>query len=258
MAMTAGLRGAINSAIGDAILTFGWVFCTSALDAATAVVAAALGLEFAGGGGVDWGRILILTAFFAILLLVFDVIAAVLGGASFNPAGNVASYAAGVPGDTLFSMALRFPAQAAGGVGGAIAILEAMPSQYKHTLGGPSIRVDLHTAAMAEGILTFLINLAALVITHRIRAGILVKTWLQAMAIVTLVVSGSEYTGPAMNPSAAFGWAYIKKWHNTWDQFYVYWICPFIGAILAGWLFKFLFSEASKKPKRVPKNKKSD
>ncbi|CAJ1953411.1 unnamed protein product, partial [Sphenostylis stenocarpa] len=35
----------------------------------------------------------------------------------------------------------------------------------------------------------------------------------------------------------AFGWAYFEKRHNTWDQFYVYWICPFVGAILAAWLF---------------------
>jgi len=111
MAATVVLREAINSPIGDATLTFGWVFCTSALGAATTVVSAALGLESAAGGSVDWGRILLLTAFFAILILVFEVIAAVLGGASFNPAGNVASYAAGIPGDTLFSMALRFPAQ---------------------------------------------------------------------------------------------------------------------------------------------------
>jgi len=36
----------------------------------------------------------------------------------------------------------------------------------------------------------------------------------------------------------AFGWAYVNNWHNTWEQFYVYWICPFIGAILAAWVFR--------------------
>ena len=96
----------------------------------------------------------------------------------------------------------RYFVQAAGGVGGAIAILQVMPAQFQYTLGGPSIRVDLHTAAMAEGILTLLINLAALVIAHRIQAGKLVQTWLLAMAIVTLIVSGSDYTGAAMNPAA--------------------------------------------------------
>ncbi|PNY14998.1 aquaporin sip1-2-like protein [Trifolium pratense] len=34
-----------------------------------------------------------------------------MGGASFNPTGNASFYAAGLGSDTLFSMALRFPAQ---------------------------------------------------------------------------------------------------------------------------------------------------
>jgi len=39
----------------------------------------------------------------------------------------------------------------------------------------------------------------------------------------------------------AFGWAYLNNWHNTWDQLYVYWICPFAGAILAAWIFRAIF-----------------
>ncbi|MBO8631193.1 aquaporin, partial [Staphylococcus aureus] len=46
------------------------------------------------------------------------------------------------------------------------------------------------------------------------------------------------YTGPAMNPANAFGWAYVNNRHNTWEQLYVYWVCPFIGAILAAWTFR--------------------
>lgn len=91
--------------------------------------------------------------------------------------------------------------QAAGAVAGAIAISEVMPSQYKHMLGGPSIKVDLHTAAMAEGVLTFLITFAVLIIILKIPVGMLVKTWLLSIATVTLVVVGSSYTGPAMNPA---------------------------------------------------------
>ncbi|KAK9265674.1 hypothetical protein L1049_001684 [Liquidambar formosana] len=47
----------------------------------------------------------------------------------------------------------------------------------------------------------------------------------------------------------AFGWAYVNNWHNTWEQFYVYWICPFIGAILAAWVFRVLFPPATKQKK---------
>ncbi|KAF7841975.1 aquaporin SIP1-2-like [Senna tora] len=47
-----------------------------------------------------------------------------------------------------------------GAAGGALAIMEVMPSKYKHMLGGPSLKVDLHTGTIAEGVLTFLISFA--------------------------------------------------------------------------------------------------
>jgi aquaporin SIP len=47
----------------------------------------------------------------------------------------------------------------------------------------------------------------------------------------------------------AFGWAYVNNRHNTWEQFYVYWISPFIGAVLAAWIFKALFLAPPPKPK---------
>ncbi|KAK9699595.1 hypothetical protein RND81_08G184300 [Saponaria officinalis] len=248
----ANVGGAIKSAIGDLIISFAWIFCSSAFGIAAAMVAEAVGV----GGGSNWVHA-ILTGIIMVHIVIFDFIAVVLGGASFNPTGNAMFYVAGVGGDDLLSMALRFPAQAAGAVGGALAISEVMPSQYKHMLGGPSIKVDLHTAAMAEGVLTFLISLAVLIILLKVPGGSLVKTWLLAMATVTLVVLGAGYTGPSMNPANAFGWAYLKGMHNTWDQFYVYWICPFIGAIVAAMVFRLLFPEP-KKPKKAPKNRKAD
>ncbi|WVZ48741.1 hypothetical protein U9M48_000159 [Paspalum notatum var. saurae] len=47
----------------------------------------------------------------------------------------------------------------------------------------------------------------------------------------------------------AFGWAYVKNRHNTWEQFYVYWMCPFIGAILAAWMFRAFFLAPAAKAK---------
>ncbi|KAJ8425016.1 hypothetical protein Cgig2_030543 [Carnegiea gigantea] len=246
----AGAVGAVKAAIGDAILTFMWVFCASTIGALTYFISTWIGVQ----GPLT---LVVTTSIVATLVFIFTFIGEILGGASFNPTGTVAFYAAGLSRDSLLSMALRFPAQAAGAVGGAIAISEVMPSQYKHMLGGPSVKVDLHTAAMAEGVLTFLISLAVLVIIVRIPGGILVKTWLLAMATVTLVIAGSTYTGPSMNPANAFGWAYVNQRHNTWEQFYVYWICPFIGAIVAAWVFKLLFAPPEKQ-KKAPKTRKAE
>lgn len=79
--------------------------------------------------------------------------------------------------------------------------MEVMPLQYKHMLGGPSLKVDLQTGAIAEGVLTFIITFAVLVIIIRGPRSPLVKNWLIAMSTVALVVTGSSYTGPSMNPA---------------------------------------------------------
>ncbi|KAL6508637.1 Aquaporin SIP1-1 [Orobanche gracilis] len=76
-----------------------------------------------------------------------------------------------------------------------------MPMQYKHMLEGPSLKVDLHTGAIAEGLLTFVITLAVLVIVIRGPSNPLIKNLLLAMSTVALIVAGSSYTGPSMNPA---------------------------------------------------------
>lgn len=239
--------GAIKMAIGDFFITFMWAFCASTLGVATSAIAGAIGVEGSP-------TLVIMTALIATQVFVFDFIGALLGGATFNPTATAAFYAAGVSRDSLFSMALRFPAQAAGAAGGVMAIMEAMPKEYKHMLEGPSLKVDLHTGAAAEVVLTFLITLTALIIIVKVPGGSMVKTCLLSVATVALIVPGSDYTGPSMNPANAFGWAYVNKCHDTWEQLYVYWICPFAGALAAAIVFRVLFQ---KRKKKQPKNKKS-
>ncbi|KAI9093705.1 hypothetical protein K1719_027154 [Acacia pycnantha] len=234
------MLGPIKAAIGDAVLTFMWVFCASTLGLATSFITALLGIQHLSFNGLNYASILVTTILVFALVFIFTIIGNALGGATFNPTGTAAFYAVGLGSDTLFSMALRFPAQALGAAGGALAIMEVIPPKFRHLIGGPSLKVDLHTGAIAEGVLTFVITLAVLFIILRGPRSELLKTWLLAMSTVALVMAGSAYTGPSMNPANAFGWAYVNNWHNTWDQFYVYWICPFIGAIVAAWVFRIL------------------
>lgn len=82
-----------------------------------------------------------------------------------------------------------------------MAIVEVMPMQYKHMLGGPSLKVDLNTGALVEGVLTFIITFAVLFIVLKGPRSPLLKTWLISIATVVMVVTGSNYTGPSMNPA---------------------------------------------------------
>lgn len=96
--------GVIQSAAGDAVLTAMWVFCASTLGAVTSVIATAIGVQ-------GMAALFITTVLVFLLVTVFGVVGDALGGASFNPTGTAAFYAAGIGGDSLYSMALRFPAQ---------------------------------------------------------------------------------------------------------------------------------------------------
>lgn len=99
--------GAVKAAVGDALITFVWMFCISGLGFATFLITAALEIQ-----GASFS-LLVTAALIFVIVFAFNVIADAMGGASFNPAGNAAFYAAGFGEDTLISMALRFPAQVA-------------------------------------------------------------------------------------------------------------------------------------------------
>lgn len=96
----------IKAAIGDAVLTSMWIFCASSLGVLTSVLYSAAGVY-----GIPLHPLLITTTLVFILVFVFNIIGALLGGASFNPTATAAFYAAGVGPTSLFAMAIRFPAQ---------------------------------------------------------------------------------------------------------------------------------------------------
>jgi aquaporin SIP len=96
-------------------------------------------------------------------------------------------------------------------VGGALAISELMPAQYKHILGGPSLKVDPHTGAIAEGVLTFVITMAVLWIIVKGPRNPILKTWMLSLSTVSLVLSGAAYTGPSMNPANVSPFSFLSQ-----------------------------------------------
>lgn len=83
---------------------------------------------------------------------------------------------------------------------GAKAIKELIPPKYSHMIGGPALKVDLHTGAIAEGVLTFSITFAVLFILLRGPRSEFMKTLLMSVSTVAMILIGSAYTGPSMNP----------------------------------------------------------
>lgn len=227
----------IKSAIGDTILTSIWVVSISSLRILTYEVTTFLNIHPSSLTGL-----FITTIIATILIFTISLIGKLLGGANFNPSTTITFFAAGLRPDTsLTTMSVRFPAQAAGGVAGVNAIMHLIPTKYKSMLKGPSLKVDLYSGAIVEGMLTFALSLTILVIMLKGPRNAVLKVYLISVATVLLVIPGSAYTGPSLNPANAFGWAYVNNRHNTWEHFCVYWMCPFIGATLAGSFYRSLF-----------------
>ncbi|KAL1210739.1 putative aquaporin SIP1-2 [Cardamine amara subsp. amara] len=228
---------AVKSAFGDMVISFFWVILSATFGIQTAAIISATGFH-----GITWAPPVISTLVVFVSISIFTVIGDFLGGASFNPCANAAFYTVGVSGDSLFSLAIRAPAQAVGAAGGAITIMEMIPEKYKTMIGGgPSLQVDAHIGAIAEVILSFCVTFLVLLIILRGPRKLLAKTFLLSIATVSVFIVGSKFTRPFMNPAIAFGWAYIYKSHNTWDHFYVYWFSSFTGAILSAMLFRIVF-----------------
>ncbi|KAL5666333.1 hypothetical protein ACJX0J_026441, partial [Zea mays] len=161
--------------------------------------------------GASHYALLVTTSLLSVLLFTFDLLCGVLGGASFNPTDFAVSYAAGLDSPSLFSVALRFSVQAVGVVGGALAISELMQAQYKHTLAGPSLKVDPHTGALAEGMLTFVITLTVLWVIIKGPSNVILKALLLSTSIVSVILPGAEYKGPSMNPTNGGFTSYYPK-----------------------------------------------
>ncbi|MED6206509.1 hypothetical protein PIB30_027451 [Stylosanthes scabra] len=242
--------GAIKSAIGDAILTSIWVFSLSSQRIILSEISSFLGFKPFTPPSLFLSTIINTT-----MVLTVSFIGRLLGGASFNPSSTVSSHFLGLrPDSSLSSLAIRFPAQAFGGALGAKGVLSVMPPQYMILLKGPYLKVDLHTGAFVEGALVFAHNLAIFIVAMKGPKNPFLKIYMISLTTLTLGICGSGYTGPSMNPANAFGWAYMYDRHMNLELFYVYWICPFIGAIFAALVYKTLFMSP---PEMMKKKKKA-
>jgi MIP family channel proteins len=109
------------------------------------------------------------------------------------------------------------------------------------TFPGNGDAVPPLTGILVEAILTFLL------VTVVFGTGIDPKGTFNAvggfaigLTITIDILMGGPLTGAAMNPARWFGPAVVSQFFDNW---YVYWIGPFLGAIVAGILYRQAFLE---------------
>ena len=145
------------------------------------------------------------------------------------------------------------PAVTIGALVAALALFGIFPSsvwQPVH-LGTPALGttanlgwdVSVGTGILVEAILTFLLVFVIY------GTGIDPKGTFNAvggfaigLTVAIDIMMGGPLTGAAMNPARWFGPAVVAGFFDNW---YVYWVGPFIGAVVAGLLYANVFLEKS-------------
>ena len=174
------------------------------------------------------------------LVMLCDIIS---GGAQVNPSVSVAMYVYGaISGE---GMIIRIIAQLASSLI-AFPLCRALAPTYVD-FGGPMIPkgVDVVTSAMSECVLTFFLLLVVYFASQIIKLP--GQRPIIAAAIRALICLG-KFSGPAMNPAIAFGYAVYEGGTTYMDtsHYIVYWIAPTVGAVAAAVLFANLQAKMKK------------
>lgn len=165
-------------------------------------------------------------------------------GGHFNPAVTLGALAGR---QISIRLAIVYwVSQILGGLVGAVALLGIFPTSALKPpgyLGTPQlgIGVSVGSAILLEALLTFFL---AIVIygtgmdpkgTFNAVGGLAI-----GLTISVDIMMGGPLTGAAMNPARWFGPAVVSQFFDNW---YVYWIGPFVGAVVAGLLYSRVFLE---------------
>ncbi|KAK8961942.1 putative aquaporin SIP2-1 [Platanthera guangdongensis] len=172
-------------------------------------------------------------------------------GGSYNPLAVLSSAFSASFDGFLFAAFGRIPAQIVGSVVGVRSIREFLPE-----IGyGSRLKVKIHHGALTEGFLTFMTIMTSLGLKKKDPGSFFLKTWILAIAKLSLHILGSDLTGGIMNPASAFGWAYARGDHITLEHLFVYWLAPIQATVLAVWAFKLFLGSKESKQKHTEEQK---
>ena len=175
--------------------------------------------------------------------LVIAVMASAVGhisGGHFNPA---VTFAFVLTRRMLFSLAaVYWLAQFTGAVAGALLLRWIYPTELRDglQLGAPFVEgISAGQGLVIEAILTFFLVWVIFACaadprgTFKSIAGLAI-----GFTISFDVLIGGPLTGAAMNPARAFGPELVQ---NFWDDAWIYYVAPLVGAGIAGLLYDYLY-----------------
>jgi aquaporin Z len=229
--MNDNARSALAEFIGTFILIF--IGCGS-------VVMAGNLLPVGGGGGL----VAVALAHGLALACIVSAIGHVSGG-HVNPAVTAGLWVTGQI--ETAKAALYLGSQLLGALAGALALKLVMPSALTNAvhLGTPGLDSTMGTGAavVLEAILTFFLVFIVYGNAVDSRGASSKIAGLGIGLVLTFdILAGGPMTGAAMNPARWFGPAVAS---GTWTDWWVWIVGPLAGGIIAGFVGKTVFSEAS-------------
>lgn len=168
-----------------------------------------------------------------------------ISGGHFNPAVTISMLATGNV--KLTRAVVYIVAQLLGGIAGAGVLTLIFPALGE--LGRNNIGVNLGVPALGpdvtqfggvllEAIMTFFLVLVIFGTAVDPRGPKAIAPLLIGLTISMDIIFGGRITGAAMNPARAFGPEVVQQ---DFSNFWIYWIGPIVGGLVAAFLYTFLF-----------------
>jgi MIP family channel proteins len=162
-----------------------------------------------------------------------------ISGGHFNPAITLGFLVTGRLAPLL--AVVYWVAQFAGAVGAAALLRWIFDDASEGNLGAPVLSPSIQPEAglMIEAILTFFLVWVVFATAADPRGTFKSIAGLAIGFTITMdVLMGGPLTGAAMNPARAFGPELLS---NSWDNFWIWYIGPFAGAVIAAVAYELLY-----------------
>ena len=168
-----------------------------------------------------------------------------ISGAHFNPAVTIALLANK---RIHLSKALSYiVAQLLGASVAGLLLLWLYPSASSEQLYGFPINLSFGFGVLLEAVLTFFLVLTiyGVAVNKQVQSGIFGLA-IGSVLIYDILMGGTQ-TGAAMNPARAFGPALAS---GIWSPQIIYWIGPVVGALVASFVYEYLFLREEKSKRK--------
>ncbi len=199
-------------------------------------------------GDTSGGLVGVALAHGLVLAVLVSAFGAVSGG-HFNPAVTFAVWITGRIEPARAGMYVA--AQLVGSVAAGLALRAVFPetSWEPVALGTPSVGLEttVPSAIIIEAVLTMVLLVAVFGTAIDPRAPKLGGLAI-GLAVAAGILMGGPLTGGAMNPARWFGPAVAS---GTYDDWYVWWIGPLVGAAIIALVYRFVW-ERSAEPEVTP------